>query len=606
MSYFTNYPRVKYKFGNESTTTEVQDIGAYIDILDSVKDDVSFYQEYNLRDGDRPDQVSYTLYETPEYYWTFFMLNDDLKRRGWPVTNSRIINKAKEEYPNTTLTTRANLAEQFLVGSTVEGQTSGAMGVVLRRRPDMGQVIVQKTPTNQTFTGTPDTSSNLDIEITTAHTFSNTSDWVVTNTTTDTTVTDFSVVLSSDKTEATIRDLAFGYEYEITAKILADADFLTGENILTTENEVLKSIKVDTAVEEYNAKHHYEDVNGRYVDISPNAPFVQRVSYEISWDTLGTDATNFTIDAINISNLSSIFTDFSLDEVTTQAVLGNTIPGGSALTIGGALQAQFNNDDDYTVDDWQTNFLGGILGFTEEFLNVVTLQLGAIVNSIAASGGTPPTSIVYHTFTLVDNQLNLYGTESQTPQYLVFEFRSDVSVDMTTVLGGAYEPLPFDSILANDSGDNNERNFVVYKNIGFTGSSVNQSPFLDTKTTGEDGVLENNSALVFVQNEFETYISDNYDDIIPASLTPVTFLERYQLENEEVRPIKVLKPEVVQQLDRQFKKILSETSAEEVQTFIGNVLGISSFTATETNTAVPATTTSSGGSTTTSSGGSGY
>ena len=58
MSYFTNYPTVNYRFGNESTAVAVQDIGAYIDLIDRVKDDISFYQEYNLRDGDRPDQVS--------------------------------------------------------------------------------------------------------------------------------------------------------------------------------------------------------------------------------------------------------------------------------------------------------------------------------------------------------------------------------------------------------------------------------------------------------------------------------------------------------------------------------------------------------------------
>ena len=58
MSYFTNYPTVNYRFGNESTSVAVQDIGAYIDLIDRVKDDISFYQEYNLRDGDRPDQVS--------------------------------------------------------------------------------------------------------------------------------------------------------------------------------------------------------------------------------------------------------------------------------------------------------------------------------------------------------------------------------------------------------------------------------------------------------------------------------------------------------------------------------------------------------------------
>jgi hypothetical protein len=82
MSYFTNYPTVNYNFGNEIINTSVQDIGAYIDLIDRVKDDISFYEEYNLRDGDRPDQVSNDLYGSPDYYWTFYLLNDELKRRG--------------------------------------------------------------------------------------------------------------------------------------------------------------------------------------------------------------------------------------------------------------------------------------------------------------------------------------------------------------------------------------------------------------------------------------------------------------------------------------------------------------------------------------------
>ncbi len=56
MSYFKNYPTINYRFGDETTSTQFQDIGAYIDLIDRVKDDISYYEEYNLRDGDRPDQ----------------------------------------------------------------------------------------------------------------------------------------------------------------------------------------------------------------------------------------------------------------------------------------------------------------------------------------------------------------------------------------------------------------------------------------------------------------------------------------------------------------------------------------------------------------------
>lgn len=607
MSYFTNYPTVNYRFGNESTSVAVQDIGAYIDLIDRVKDDISFYQEYNLRDGDRPDQVSNDLYGSPDYHWTFYLLNDDLKGRGWPLTRSRISDKAKEEYPNIVFTTRANIAEQFLVGSNIEGQASGVTGKILRRRPDMGQIIVEKTPADRVYTGTPTINSELEIELTTAETFVNTSEWVVEIVTAlgNTVATNYSIVTTENNTKATISDLSFGMTYQITAKVLTDTNFINSESILTTENEVDKNIKIDTVVEEYNAKHHYENASGNYVDISPNAPFIQRVSYEVRWNGVdANDPSNFIIDKINISNLSSIFTNFSLDELGIQAILGNLIPGGTALQIAGVLQSQFINDDEYTIDDWQTNFLVGVLGFTAELQSVVSLQLGAIINSIVGSGGTAPTSIVYHTFTLVDNQLDLITATA--PQYIGFEFRSDVNVDLATVLGGVYADsdgvtLPFNTITANDTENPKERNFVTYKNLGFTGSVISQSPFFANKTTGDDGVLDNNSSFVFIQNEYEDYIATNYDAIIPATITPVTFLERYGKENEEVRPIKVLRPEVITQFDKQFKRILSETSGEQVETVIGSGFGDTSYTS-----SISAPSTNGGSSSSSSGGGSSY
>jgi hypothetical protein len=623
MSYFTNYPTVNYRFGNESTAVAVQDIGAYIDLIDRVKDDISFYQEYNLRDGDRPDQVSNDLYGSPDYHWTFYLLNDDIKERGWPLTRSRISDKAKEEYPNIVLTTRANIAEQFLVGSNIEGQASGVTGKILRRRPDMGQIIVEKTPADRVFTGTPTINSELEIELTTAETFVNTSEWVVEIVTAlgNTVATNYSIVTTENNTKATISDLSFGMTYQITAKVLTDSNFINNESILTTENEVDKNIKIDTVVEEYNAKHHYENASGNYVDISPNAPFIQRVSHEIRWTGSAVtvlaallDPTNvtkqaaaaveiaadkFIIDKINISNLSSIFTNFSLDELGVQAILGNLIPGGTALQIAGVLQSQFINDDEYTIDDWQTNFLVGVLGFTAELQSVVSIQLGAIINSIIGSGGTAPTSIVYHTFTLVDNQLDLITATA--PQYIGFEFRSDANVDLTTALGGVYAALPFNTITANDTENPKERNFVTYKNLGFTGSVLSQSPFFANKTTGDDGVLDNNSSFVFIQNEYEDYIATNYDAIIPATITPVTFLERYGKENEEVRPIKVLRPEVITQFDKQFKRILSETSGEQVETVIGSGFGDTSYTS-----SISAPSTNGGSSSSGGGGGSSY
>ena len=94
MPYFKNYPKIRYPFGGQSSTAITQDIGVYIDLVDRAKDDGAFYTEYSIKNGDRPDTVSQDLYGTPDYYWTFFLMNDDVKLRGWPLSNQAITKKA--------------------------------------------------------------------------------------------------------------------------------------------------------------------------------------------------------------------------------------------------------------------------------------------------------------------------------------------------------------------------------------------------------------------------------------------------------------------------------------------------------------------------------
>ena len=228
MAYFTKYPKIRYPFGGLSTTSVIQDIGVYIDLIDRIKDDASYYKEYPIRAGDRPDTVSQALYGTPDYYWTFFLLNDDLKLRGWPLSDQAITQKAKEEYPNKVLVTRENMTGRFQVGDTIRGLNSGAHGKVLRRRPDMGQIIVQPIPN-------PDPGPN---ESATAI-----------------------IPFEDDEDAESIR-------------VVQDAD---GEFIGAP------SMRIDRVVDEYNAKHHYENGDGEHVDIFPRAPYVQRFHIDATY-----------------------------------------------------------------------------------------------------------------------------------------------------------------------------------------------------------------------------------------------------------------------------------------------------------------------------------
>ena len=103
--YFREFPVVDYRFGDETNTTRFQHLGTYVDVVDQVKEYSVYYNTHNILSGERPEHVSYKLYGTTNYYWTFYLLNDHLRQNGWPVRDADLFNKVQKYYPNTVITT---------------------------------------------------------------------------------------------------------------------------------------------------------------------------------------------------------------------------------------------------------------------------------------------------------------------------------------------------------------------------------------------------------------------------------------------------------------------------------------------------------------------
>lgn len=146
-NYFKFFPKIRYRFGDEVTSNISNNLSVYIDLLDTIKDEISFYLPYEILDGDRPDIVSQKLYGTPDYHWTLYLLNDDLREQGWPMTEQEIEAKAESVYPNRVLITEDEIAEYFLPGRTVTGEDTGNTGTILKRNLDLGQLFVESSGT---------------------------------------------------------------------------------------------------------------------------------------------------------------------------------------------------------------------------------------------------------------------------------------------------------------------------------------------------------------------------------------------------------------------------------------------------------------------------
>lgn len=147
MSYFNNFPNILYTFGREPTQNTFQDLSAYVQIIDEIKDNLNFYSSYTILEGERPDQLSQKLYGTPSMYWTFFLMNDNIRQSGWPLTASQVQELATKQFPNKVITTRDDLTGIFKPGQTITGLGSGATGTIISRRLDFGQLIINTTGT---------------------------------------------------------------------------------------------------------------------------------------------------------------------------------------------------------------------------------------------------------------------------------------------------------------------------------------------------------------------------------------------------------------------------------------------------------------------------
>ena len=172
--YFTDFPFIGYKFGNETTENLFPDLSVFVDVIESIKDSVDFYIFYDLID-ERPDQLSALLYDDPKYYWTFFLMNDGIRRQGWPLSDKELEERIKKIYNKDVVTTLDDFAStgKFLPGNTVQGSTSGANGVVTNRSPDLGQIFIELNPGSNNFVSGEiiiDNTDPINLETITANT----------------------------------------------------------------------------------------------------------------------------------------------------------------------------------------------------------------------------------------------------------------------------------------------------------------------------------------------------------------------------------------------------------------------------------------------------
>lgn len=218
--YFRNFPLVKYSFGDNEPEVYFQKVSSFIDLFDVARQDVSFHIKQTISDNERPDTLSYKLYGTSDYYWTFFLMNDNLRESGWPLPLDREREVIVERYPNYVMTTDSFISSLFPVGAVVKHTGTGSNAIfstVLSKNLDLGQITVQATGFEEDFVaGVPVQIPSNPATIETS----------MLNTT------------------------ALGY---------------------VDQDDVSQVANIYRANRQYEATHHFEDSLGEYVDVNPRS-----------------------------------------------------------------------------------------------------------------------------------------------------------------------------------------------------------------------------------------------------------------------------------------------------------------------------------------------
>ena len=92
MAYFKNFQKVDYDLRGNGYYQEMTNLSHFARITSKYLDDISLYEYVHVQDGERPDNLSMRLYGTPDYYWTFMLINQHIVNiyEDWPKSNDEL------------------------------------------------------------------------------------------------------------------------------------------------------------------------------------------------------------------------------------------------------------------------------------------------------------------------------------------------------------------------------------------------------------------------------------------------------------------------------------------------------------------------------------
>ena len=87
-NYFSKFPITYYNLTDSNNFKLVTNIISRYVIEQNIRENMVFYDVYDIRDGDTPENLAYKFYSSPERHWLILAANGILDvETQWPLTN---------------------------------------------------------------------------------------------------------------------------------------------------------------------------------------------------------------------------------------------------------------------------------------------------------------------------------------------------------------------------------------------------------------------------------------------------------------------------------------------------------------------------------------
>ena len=100
--YFDQFPIIDYNLtGINGNTNEVTDIFRRVKARSKIQDNVTLFDNYDVAEGEKPEDVAYKLYGESDYFWVVTLVNNIVNRYyDWPLPEFAFQQYLKDKYSN--------------------------------------------------------------------------------------------------------------------------------------------------------------------------------------------------------------------------------------------------------------------------------------------------------------------------------------------------------------------------------------------------------------------------------------------------------------------------------------------------------------------------